>query len=142
MWPASRWRQGRQAPCPHTAIRDDVTMNFLAIKNLERDVVPVDIVLDVAGGGDLLVVNKIDIAKHVDVDVDVDRMVADAGNARDGGPVLALPRKRPGDCGPPERLDAPASWRLYRRHPPPIDPDPKGPAFSRGGSMSQVQQEL
>ena len=60
-------------------------------------------VLDVAGGGDvarkggpgiaradLLVVNKTDLAPYVGVDVP--RMVADATEARDGRPVLALSR--------------------------------------------------
>jgi len=60
-------------------------------------------VLDVAGGGDvarkggpgigradLLVVNKIDLAPYVGVDVE--QMVADALEAREGRPVLALSR--------------------------------------------------
>jgi urease accessory protein len=62
-------------------------------------------VLDVAGGGDVarkggpgisradrLVVNKIDLAPHVGVDVE--RMVSDATAAREGGEVLALSRDR------------------------------------------------
>ncbi|OWA06198.1 urease accessory protein UreG [Streptomyces sp. CS227] len=62
--------------------------------------------IDVAGGGDvarkggpgitgadLLVVNKTDLAPHVEVDVAA--MVADAEAARDGLPVLALSRKDP-----------------------------------------------
>lgn len=61
-------------------------------------------VLDVAGGGDvarkggpgiaradLLVVNKTDLAEYVGVDVET--MVADATEAREGGPVLALSRR-------------------------------------------------
>ncbi|HEX7352270.1 urease accessory protein UreG [Brachybacterium sp.] len=60
-------------------------------------------VLDVAGGGDvarkggpgigradLLVVNKVDLAPHVGVDVE--RMLADATAAREGGPVLGVSR--------------------------------------------------
>lgn len=60
-------------------------------------------VLDVAGGGDvarkggpgiaradLLVVNKTDLADYVEVDVE--QMVGDATEAREGGPVLALSR--------------------------------------------------
>lgn len=60
-------------------------------------------VLDVAGGGDvarkggpgiaradLLVVNKTDLAPYVGVDVEA--MVSDAAEAREGGPVLALSR--------------------------------------------------
>ena len=40
-----------------------------------------------------MVVNKIDLGPYVDVDID--QMVADAANARDGGPVPALSRHRP-----------------------------------------------
>lgn len=60
-------------------------------------------VLDVAGGGDvarkggpgigradLLVVNKVDLAPHVGVDVEL--MLADATAAREGGPVLGVSR--------------------------------------------------
>lgn len=63
-------------------------------------------VLDVAGGGDvarkggpgiaradLLVVNKTDLAPHVGVDVD--QMVADALEAREGRRVIALSRRDP-----------------------------------------------
>lgn len=62
--------------------------------------------IDVAGGGDvarkggpgitgadLLIVNKTDLAPHVEVDVAA--MVADAEAVRDGLPVLALSRKDP-----------------------------------------------
>ncbi|WNF40680.1 urease accessory protein UreG [Rhodococcus sp. SG20037] len=114
--------------CPHTAIRDDVTPNLIAVEDLERQFHPLDMVIvesggdnltatfspalvdaqifciDVAGGGDvarkggpgieradLLVVNKIDLAPHVDVDAV--QMVADATAARDGLPVLALSQK-------------------------------------------------
>ncbi|WP_099826907.1 urease accessory protein UreG [Oceaniglobus indicus] len=128
--PEERIRAVETGSCPHTAIRDDVTMNLIAVEDMERDFAPLDIVLvesggdnltatfspalvdaqlfvlDVAGGGDvarkggpgisgadLLVINKIDLGEHVDVDVD--RMVAEAQEARNGGPVLALSRKRP-----------------------------------------------
>ncbi len=128
--PEDRIRAVETGSCPHTAIRDDVTMNLIAVEDMERDFAPLDIVLvesggdnltatfspalvdaqifvlDVAGGGDvarkggpgisgadLLVINKIDLGPHVDVDVD--QMVADAEKARDGGPVLALSRKHP-----------------------------------------------
>jgi urease accessory protein len=125
--PAERIRAVETGACPHTAIRDDITANLLAVEDLERDFAPVDLtlvesggdnltatfspglvdaqifVLDVAGGGDvarkggpgiaradLLVINKIDLAPHVDVD----RMVADATAARRGAPVLAMSRHR------------------------------------------------
>jgi len=127
--PEGRIRGVETGACPHTAIRDDITMNLLAVEDLERDFAPdlvliesggdnltatfspglVDaqvFVLDVAGGGDvarkggpgitradLLVVNKTDLAPHVDVDLP--RMLDDARGARDGAPVLALSRKDP-----------------------------------------------
>ncbi|CUR56760.1 urease accessory protein [metagenome] len=120
-----RIRAVETGACPHTAIRDDVTANLIAVEDLEREFAPVDLVvvesggdnltatfspalvdaqifvLDVAGGGDvarkggpgiaradLLVVNKTDLARHVDVDLE--QMLADAREARAGGPVLAL----------------------------------------------------
>ncbi len=127
--PAERIRAVETGACPHTAIRDDVSTNLLAVEDLEHDFAPLDIVLvesggdnltatfspalvdaqifvlDVAGGGDvarkggpgiaradLLVINKIDLAPYVEVDVG--RMVADASAARAGAPVLPLSRER------------------------------------------------
>jgi len=124
---ADRIRAVETGACPHTAIRDDITANLLAVEELEEDFAPLDIVLvesggdnltatfspalvdtqifliDVAGGGDvarkggpgitradLLVINKTDLAPHVDVDVA--EMVSDAGAVRDGRPVIALSR--------------------------------------------------
>jgi urease accessory protein len=107
--------------CPHTAIRDDITANLLAVEDLEARCGPLDLtatfspalvdrqifVLDVAGGGDvarkggpgieradLLVVNKTDLAPHVGVEVAA--MVRDAERARDGRPVIALSRTNRG----------------------------------------------
>ncbi|NAZ82219.1 urease accessory protein UreG [Kineococcus sp. R8] len=122
-----RIRAVETGACPHTAIRDDITANLLAVEDLEADFAPLDVVLvesggdnltatfspalvdaqvfvlDVAGGGDvarkggpgiaradLLVLNKTDLAPHVGVDVA--RMIADAGEARGGRPVVALSR--------------------------------------------------
>lgn len=127
--PIERIRAVETGSCPHTAIRDDVTMNLLAVEDLEKDFAPLDIVLvesggdnltatfspalvdaqlfvlDVAGGGDvarkggpgiaradLLVVNKVDLAEYVDVDVE--QMLKDARAARDGRPVLAHSKNR------------------------------------------------
>ncbi|QEE62061.1 urease accessory protein UreG [Salinibacterium sp. dk2585] len=124
---AERIRAVETGACPHTAIRDDITANLLAVEELERDFATLDLtliesggdnltatfspalidaqifVLDVAGGGDvarkggpgiaradLLVVNKTDLAPHVGVDVQL--MVSDALEAREGAPVLALSR--------------------------------------------------
>lgn len=128
--PVERIKAVETGACPHTAIRDDVTANLLAVEDLEREFAPLDLVvvesggdnltatfspglvdaqifcLDVAGGGDvarkggpgieradLLVVNKTDLAPHVEVDVE--QMVADAGAVRGGLPVLALSQQEP-----------------------------------------------
>lgn len=42
---------------------------------------------------DLLIINKVDLGEHVEVDVN--QMAADAEKARNGAPVLPLSRKRP-----------------------------------------------
>lgn len=150
--------------CPHTAIRDDVTMNLLAVEDMEREFTPLDIVLvesggdnltatfspslvdaqvfvlDVAGGGDvarkggpgigradLLIINKVDLAEHVDVDVAL--MVKDATRAREGAPVLALSKKQP------QTVEQLSDWvrALHREHLSgdhiPSDPGPMAPHF-------------
>jgi urease accessory protein len=153
--------------CPHTAIRDDVTTNLLAVEDLEADFAPLDLtliesggdnltatfspalidaqlfVLDVAGGGDvarkggpgiaradLLIVNKTDLGPYVDVDVD--RMIADAEAARAGRPVLPLSRKDPASI---DRLTAWVRFILDRyrsgEHVP-QDPGPMAPHFHAG----------
>lgn len=162
--PEERIRAVETGACPHTAIRDDVTMNLLAVEDLERDFDPLDIVLvesggdnltatfapslvdaqlfvlDVAGGGDvarkggpgigradLLVVNKIDLAEYVDVDVE--QMLADASAAREGRAVVGVSRKQP------ETVEALARWVrdmhaafLSGGHVP-QDPGPMAPHF-------------
>lgn len=160
--PAERIRAVETGACPHTAIRDDISMNLLAVEDLEEEFAPLDVVLvesggdnltatfspglvdaqifvlDVAGGGDvarkggpgitradLLVINKTDLAPYVDVDVD--RMLADARSARRGADVLALSRTAP------ESVARLADWvrRLHDSHRrgahTPIDPGPMAP---------------
>ncbi|MFB4421026.1 urease accessory protein UreG [Streptomyces sp. QL37] len=94
--------------------------------------------IDVAGGGDvarkggpgitradLLVINKTDLAPYVEVDVE--RMVADASSVRDGLPVLALSKH---DADSVDRL---ADWvrSVLARHRAgshiPNDPGPMAP---------------
>lgn len=171
--PTERIRAVETGACPHTAIRDDVTMNLIAVEDLERDFAPLDIVLvesggdnltatfspalidaqlfvlDVAGGGDvarkggpgieradLLIVNKIDLAEHVDVDVD--QMVADAQKARAGRQVLAMSRKRP------ETISQLCGWvrQLHHAHVggthTPVDPGPMAPHFHAPGDGGHV----
>lgn len=162
--PEERIRAVETGACPHTAIRDDVTMNLMAVEDMERDFAPLDIVLvesggdnltatfspalvdaqlfvlDVAGGGDvarkggpgitgadLLVINKIDLGEHVDVDVE--QMVADAERNREGAPVLAMSRKRP------ETVEQLCDWvrKLHKTYVSgghtAVDPGPMAPHF-------------
>jgi urease accessory protein len=121
--------------CPHTAIREDPTLNIHAADLLDERFAPLDLILiesggdnlastfsldlvdywlfviDVAGGDDiprkrgpgvllcdLLVVNKIDLAPHVRVDLD--RLVDEARAVRDGRPILLT------NCGTGAGVDA------------------------------------
>ena len=107
--------------CPHTAIREDASINLAAIADLNRKFPDLDIVFIESGGdnlaatfspdladltlyvisvcqggdiprkggpgitrSDFLVINKADLAPHVNVDLD--RMTADAATARSGRP--------------------------------------------------------
>ncbi len=109
--------------CPHTAIREDASMNLAAVERLQQRFADLDVifiesggdnlaatfspeladltlyVIDVAQGeeiprkggpgitrSDLLIINKTDLAPHVDVSVDV--MEADTQRMRDGKPYV------------------------------------------------------
>ncbi len=48
-----RIRAVETGACPHTAIRDDITANLLAVEDLEADFHPVDLVLVESGGDNL-----------------------------------------------------------------------------------------
>jgi urease accessory protein len=48
-----RIRAVETGACPHTAIRDDVTANLLAVEDLESDHAPLDLVLVESGGDNL-----------------------------------------------------------------------------------------
>ncbi|MFB5663634.1 urease accessory protein UreG [Alteribacillus sp. HJP-4] len=115
--------------CPHTAIREDASMNFAAIDELNERFPNLDIifvesggdnlsatfspelvdgfiyVIDVAEGqdiprkggpgvtrSDLLVINKIDLAPYVDVDLEI--MEKDALMARGSRPFLFANQKK------------------------------------------------
>lgn len=121
--------------CPHTAIREDPTMNIQAADELDEKFEKLDLILiesggdnlastfsldlvdywifviDVAGGDDiprkrglgvlqcdLLVINKADLAPYVNVDLE--RMIREAGQARGGRPVLVT------NCATGEGVDA------------------------------------
>ena len=109
--------------CPHTAIREDASINLQAVDKLSKKFPDLDLILLESGGdnlsatfspelvdytifmidvcmgeeiprkgvpaimrSDLLIINKIDLAKYVDVSVD--KMLQDAIAKRNGKPVL------------------------------------------------------
>jgi urease accessory protein len=81
-----RIRAVETGACPHTAIRDDVSQNLLAVEDLERDFAPVDLVLVESGGDNLT-------ATFSPALVDAQFFVLDVAGggdvARKGGPGIA-----------------------------------------------------
>jgi len=133
--------------CPHTAIREDPTLNMQAADKLQEQFPAAELVLiesggdnlassfsldlvdywlfviDVAGGDDiprkrgpgllrcdLLVVNKVDLAPYVDVNLD--RMLEEARQVRGGRPVIATNLR--GAVGVEEVADAISAAVLFR----------------------------
>ncbi|WP_045392344.1 urease accessory protein UreG [Falsirhodobacter sp. alg1] len=121
--PAERIRGVETGGCPHTAIREDASINLAAIAELNVAFPELDLVLIESGGdnlaatfspeladltiyvidtaagqdiprkrgpglarSDLLVVNKVDLAPHVGVDVEM--LESDAHKARGARPVV------------------------------------------------------
>jgi urease accessory protein len=121
--PAERIRGVETGGCPHTAIREDASVNLAAVADLRATIPDLDIILiesggdnlaatfspeladltiyviDVCMGGDIprkkgpaltksdmLVVNKIELAPHVGVDLET--MTADTATARNGRPFI------------------------------------------------------
>ena len=121
--PAERIRGVETGGCPHTAIREDASVNLAAVADLRSAIPDLDVILiesggdnlaatfspeladltiyviDVCMGGDIprkkgpaltksdmLVVNKVELAPHVGVDLEV--MVADTATARNGRPFI------------------------------------------------------
>jgi urease accessory protein len=121
--PAERIRGVETGGCPHTAIREDASVNLAAVADLRAAIPDLDIILiesggdnlaatfspeladltiyviDVCMGGDIprkkgpaltksdmLVVNKIELAPHVGVDLEI--MAADTATARNGRPFI------------------------------------------------------
>ena len=71
--------------CPHTAIRDDITANLLAIEDLEADFDPVDLVLVESGGDNLTATFS---PALVDVQIFVLDVAGGGDVARKGGPGI------------------------------------------------------
>ena len=121
--PEERIRGVETGGCPHTAIREDASVNLAAVADLRAAIPDLDIILiesggdnlaatfspeladltiyviDVCMGGDIprkkgpaltksdmLVVNKVELAPHVGVDLEI--MAADTAIARDGRPFI------------------------------------------------------
>jgi urease accessory protein len=121
--PAERIRGVETGGCPHTAIREDASVNLAAVADLRSAIPDLDVILiesggdnlaatfspeladltiyviDVCMGGDIprkkgpaltksdmLVVNKVELAPHVGVDLEI--MVADTATARNGRPFI------------------------------------------------------
>src|ERR1700712_399176 len=121
--PAERIIGVETGGCPHTAIREDASMNLEAVEEMVKRIPDVQIifiesggdnlsatfspdladvtifVIDVAGGdkiprkggpgitrSDLLVINKIDLAPHVNANLDI--MHNDARKMRNGNPFV------------------------------------------------------
>lgn len=129
--PQARIRGVETGGCPHTAIREDASINLAAVADLRRDFPDLELVLIESGGdnlaatfspeladlsiyvidtaagqdiprkrgpglsrSDLLVVNKIDLAPHVGVDLA--QLEADTMHARQGRPYV-MARLRAGE---------------------------------------------
>ena len=121
--PAERIRGVETGGCPHTAIREDASVNLAAVADLRATIPDLDIILIESGGdnlaatfspeladltiyvidvcmgadiprkkgpalikSDMLVVNKIELAPHVGVDLEI--MAADTATARNGRPFI------------------------------------------------------
>ena len=121
--PIERIKGVETGGCPHTAIREDASINLLAVEEMKEkfpdlsllliesggdnlaatfspELVDLSIyVIDVGMGGDiprkggpaikksdLLVINKMDLAEYVDVNLE--QMKIDVENARDGMPFI------------------------------------------------------
>jgi urease accessory protein len=84
--PADRIVAVQTGCCPHTAIRDDITINIEAVEQLERDVGPLDLVLVESGGDNLTAVFSPALA---DVQIFVIDVAGGDDIPRKGGPGVA-----------------------------------------------------
>lgn len=80
-----RIRAVETGACPHTAIRDDVTANLLAVEDLERDFAPLDMVLVESGGDNLTATFS---PALVDAQIFVLDVAGGGDVARKGGPGI------------------------------------------------------
>lgn len=80
-----RIRAVETGACPHTAIRDDVTANLLAVEDLEADFDPLDLVLVESGGDNLTATFS---PALVDAQIFVLDVAGGGDVARKGGPGI------------------------------------------------------
>jgi urease accessory protein len=81
-----RIRAVETGACPHTAIRDDVTPNLMAVEDLEADFAPLDVVLIESGGDNLTATFS---PALVDAQIFVLDVAGGGDVARKGGPGIA-----------------------------------------------------
>ena len=81
-----RIRAVETGACPHTAIRDDVTPNLIAVETLELDHAPLDVVLVESGGDNLTATFS---PALVDAQIFVLDVAGGGDVARKGGPGIA-----------------------------------------------------
>ena len=84
--PAERIVAVQTGCCPHTAIRDDITINLEAVEQLEADEGPLDLVLVESGGDNLTAVFSPALA---DVQIFVIDVAGGDDIPRKGGPGIA-----------------------------------------------------
>ena len=80
-----RIRAVETGACPHTAIRDDITANMLAVEELENDYAPLDVVLIESGGDNLTATFSPALA---DVQIFLLDVAGGGDVARKGGPGI------------------------------------------------------
>ncbi|MDP0398079.1 urease accessory protein UreG [Tsukamurella strandjordii] len=83
---ADRIRAVETGACPHTAIRDDVTANLIAVEDLEADHGPLDVVIIESGGDNLTATFS---PALVDAQIFVLDVAGGGDVARKGGPGIA-----------------------------------------------------
>src|SRR4051794_14100976 len=81
-----RIRAVETGACPHTAIRDDITANLIAVEDLENDFAPLDVVLVESGGDNLTATFS---PALVDAQIFVLDVAGGGDVARKGGPGIA-----------------------------------------------------
>ncbi|YAL84651.1 urease accessory protein UreG [Dermacoccaceae bacterium W4C1] len=81
-----RIRAVETGACPHTAIRDDITANAIAVEDLEADLGPLDVVLVESGGDNLTATFS---PALVDAQIFVLDVAGGGDVVRKGGPGIA-----------------------------------------------------